>query len=342
MSAIVLRTFPLGFPWTTFDPFLFCVHHNDAYPKGNASMGPATSLAGRNIGSDFAGKDGWRMYHGDRIPGFPRHPHRGFETLTVARRGYIDHSDSLGAKARFGKGDAQWMTAGRGIVHSEMFPLLSEDTDNHGELFQIWINLPAEDKMVPPNFAMLWSEDIPRISLVDEQGKTTEVVAVAGSPEGHPVPPPPPPSSWAARPDSDLAVWTIKLAPGAHWTMPAANSGTHRTLYYFRGQGLKVAGTKLDEHCGLQVQGDVPLPLVNGEQETELLLLQGKPIDEPVSHYGPFVMNSSEEIQQAINDYRRTEYGGWPWSEDDPVHERDAGRFALHADGTKDKPGSRS
>jgi redox-sensitive bicupin YhaK (pirin superfamily) len=338
MNEIIISKFQLGFPWTTFDPFLFCVHHDDAYPAGNATMGPATSLEGRNIGSDFEGKDGWRMYHGDRVPGFPRHPHRGFETLTLARRGYVDHSDSLGARARFGRGDAQWMTAGQGIVHSEMFPLISEDTDNPGELFQIWINLPAADKMVAPNFAMLWSEDIPRISIVDGNGKTTEVVAVAGSPEGHPASPSPPPNSWANNPESDVAVWTIKLEPGAQWTMPAAKAGTARSLYYFRGEGIEIAGTQVGEHCGLQVQGDVPVSLHNGDHETELLLLQGKPIDEPVSHYGPFVMNSSAEIQQAILDYRRTEYGGWPWSEDDPVHEREQGRFAVHADGTKDQP----
>ncbi|MCU0659847.1 MAG: pirin family protein, partial [Polyangiaceae bacterium] len=106
------------------DPFLFCVHHDDAYPAGNERLGPATSLAGRNIGSDFAGKDGWNMYHGDVVPGFPQHPHRGFETVTVVRRGLVDHSDSMGARARYGGGDTQWLTAGKGIVHAEMFPLL--------------------------------------------------------------------------------------------------------------------------------------------------------------------------------------------------------------------------
>ena len=83
-------------------PFLFCAHHDDAYPAGDGQMGPAASLAGRDIGQDFAGKDGWRMYHGDVVPGFPQHPHRGFETVTLVKRGLIDHSDSLGATARFG------------------------------------------------------------------------------------------------------------------------------------------------------------------------------------------------------------------------------------------------
>ena len=84
------------------------------------------------------------------MPGFPSHPHRGFETVTYVRRGLIDHSDSLGAAARFGRGDTQWLTAGRGIVHAEMFPLLDEDGPNPLELFQIWVNLPAADKMAAP------------------------------------------------------------------------------------------------------------------------------------------------------------------------------------------------
>ena len=93
-------------------------------------MGPAVSLAGRDIGQDFSRKDGWSMYHGETVPGFPGHPHRGFETVTIVRQGLIDHSDSLGAAARFGMGDVQWLTAGRGVVHSEMFPLLDRTGPN--------------------------------------------------------------------------------------------------------------------------------------------------------------------------------------------------------------------
>ncbi|RPI61942.1 MAG: pirin family protein, partial [Lysobacterales bacterium] len=146
----ILGLAPLAFPWQTKDPFLVCVHHVDLYPRGNDRLGPAASLEGRNIGQDFAGKDGWRMYHGDVVPGFPQHPHRGFETVTFVREGYIDHSDSLGATARFGRGDVQWLTAGAGIVHSEMFPLLSPDKPNRLERFQIWVNLPSRNKMAPP------------------------------------------------------------------------------------------------------------------------------------------------------------------------------------------------
>ena len=160
MDAI-LDVRPLGFPWETFDPFLFCVHHDDAYPAGNEELGPNVSLAGRQLGSDFTIKDGFRMYHGEAVPGFPQHPHRGFETVTLVRRGLIDHSDSLGAAARFGGGDVQWMTAGKGIVHAEMFPLLEREAANPVELFQIWLNLPREDKLVEPHFkiCLLYTSD---------------------------------------------------------------------------------------------------------------------------------------------------------------------------------------
>src|SRR5690349_13563342 len=208
MDAAVAHIRPLGFPWETADPFLFCVHHDDAYPEGNERMGPRASLAGRNLGNDFVVKDGFRMYHGHVVPGFPQHPHRGFETVTIARRGHIDHSDSLGAAARFGRGDVQWVTAGSGIVHSEMFPLIDPEKPNPVELFQIWLNLPKSDKMVAPYFTMLWSRDIPRIVEQDTGGRSTEVSVIAGMLGGKKAPAPPP-QSWAARPTSDVAIYSI-------------------------------------------------------------------------------------------------------------------------------------
>ncbi|HMV65893.1 MAG TPA: pirin family protein, partial [Myxococcota bacterium] len=180
MSDPILGVRPLGFVWDTLDPFLFCVHHLDAYPAGDAGLGPAASLAGRQLGMDFEPRDGWRMYHGRRVPGFPAHPHRGFETVTILRSGWVDHSDSLGATARFGPGDAQWLTAGAGIVHAEMFPLLRADAPNPMELFQIWLNLPAADKMAPAHFSMAWSERVPRLRRVDAAGRAAEITVIAG------------------------------------------------------------------------------------------------------------------------------------------------------------------
>ncbi len=230
----ILAVRPLGFPWETDDPFLFCVHHDDGYPRGNGKMGPAASLAGRDIGQDFSRKDGWSMYHGDAVPGFPAHPHRGFETVTIVRRGLIDHSDSLGATARFGGGDVQWVTAGRGIVHSEMFPLLNVDHANPLELFQVWLNLPARSKMAEPHFTMLWREQIPRRVLRDAAGRSTEVTIVAGR-FGDAVALPPPPDSWAAQAEADVAIWLLRMEAGASLALPAAaGTGTRRTLYFFR------------------------------------------------------------------------------------------------------------
>lgn len=334
MSKLVRSIRPLGFPWETADPFLFCVHHNDAYPEGNDQLGPKASLTGRDLGQDFSGKDGWSMYHGDVVPGFPQHPHRGFETVTLVRRGYIDHSDSLGATARFGRGDAQWLTAGAGILHCEMFPLLEESKPNPVELFQIWLNLPAEDKLVPPHFAMLWGEDIPKPTFTDFAGRTTEVTVVAGELDGSRASSPPP-KSWASRSDTDVAIWSIRLAPGAMWTLPAARGeGTVRTLYFFSGPSVRVGDHTQTSHAALEVRSGVDIELqADASGECEILLLQGRPIGEPVAQRGPIVMNTPAEVNQAFADYRRTQFGGWPWAVDDPVHPRSEGRFAKHADG---------
>jgi quercetin 2,3-dioxygenase len=333
MASVVLATRPLGFPWPTSDPFLFCVHHDDAYPEGDERLAPRSSLAGRNLGQDFEGKDGWRMYHGRVVPGFPQHPHRGFETVTIVRRGFIDHSDSLGATARFGRGDVQWLTAGGGIVHSEMFPLLERDRPNPLELFQIWLNLPASDKLVAPHFAMLWDEAVPRLRAADDSGKSTEVAVIAGRLADN-RPPSPPPHSWASRPDTEVAIWSISMEAGARWVLPrTAGEETLRTLYFFRGDTLAIAGERFSSHAAIAVDSTTDVQLEAGAQPTEILVLQGKPIAEPVTAHGPFVMNTRQEIQQAIADYQRTRFGGWPWPDDAPVHARDAGRFAKHADG---------
>jgi redox-sensitive bicupin YhaK (pirin superfamily) len=331
-AALVRRVAPLGFPWAAPDPFLFCVHHVDAYPAGNERMGPEASLAGREIGDDFAGKDGWRMYHGEVVPGFPRHPHRGFETVTVVRRGLVDHSDSLGAAARYGDGDVQWLTAGGGIVHAEMFPLLDREGTNPLELFQIWLNLPRADKLASPHFTMLWGPRVPRVMARDGSGRQTEVALVAG-PLGDVEPPPPPSRSWARRREADVAIWTIRMEPGARWTLPAAAAGTSRRLYLYRGGPLRVGDRDVPGSHTIDLRPDVDGPLENGPQASEILLLQGAPIGEPVVQYGPFVMTSRAEIEEAFSDYRRTGFGGWPWPDPDPVHGRARDRFARHPDG---------
>lgn len=326
-----------GMPWPTEDPFLFCVHHDDRYPEGNAELGPAASLQGRRIGHDFEGKDGWRMYHGDVVPGFPKHPHRGFETITVVRRGLLDHSDSMGATARYGRGDAQWLTAGAGIQHAEMFPLVNRASPNPCEFFQIWLNLPRDRKMVRPYFSMLWSPQIPRREIRDEAGRATKLTVVAGR-YGDARPPAPPPDSYAATPDGDVAIWTLEMEAGAQWTLPAARAGTRRSLYFFRGTLLRAGGREVPAMHRVRLRGDRAVSLEAGSDGAQALLLQGRPIGEPVVKHGPFVMNTRSEIQQAFEDYRSTQFGGWPWDRGDPVHGATEGRFARHADGKMERP----
>lgn len=329
----------LGFQWETADPFLFCVHHEDKYPKGNDEMGPDASLDGRHIGQDFVIKDGWRMYHGAKVPGFPGHPHRGFETITVVREGMVDHSDSLGASGRYGNGDVQWMTAGKGVQHCEMFPLLHQDKENPLELFQIWLNLPKKNKMVEPHFKMLWRDSIPKQIITSDGGKT-EIEVIVGD-LGTDLAPSPAPDSWAYDKSNEVAIWNIKMDANAEWVVPKASEGINRTVYYYEGDDLSISGQTIPHYHAAEVASDQELKIKNGQGVSKLLILQGKPIEEPVVQHGPFVMNTKQEIQQAFDDYQRTRFGGWPWPRPDQVHDRLVGRFAIHADKRKDIQGEK-
>ena len=340
VNDAVIKVSPLGFPWQTSDPFLFCVYHEDFYPPGNQDMGPNDSLDGRNIGQDFTIKDGWRMYHGDKVPGFPAHPHRGFETVTVVQKGFVDHADSMGAAGRYGGGDTQWLTSGKGVQHSEMFPLLSEAKDNSLELFQIWLNLPKVNKMVEPYFTMLWKESIPKVVINDSSERKIEIEVITGEIDNC-QPPPPPPNSWAANPDNNVAIWVIKMDQEAKFALPKTESGINRCLYFYRGSSINIESNEVQVSNMIELRADVDVLLENGGDESYLLMLQGRPINEPVAHHGPFVMNDNNELQQAFADYHKTQFGGWPWPAHDQVFPRTKGRFARHADGhVEEKTGS--
>lgn len=326
----------MQFPWQTQDPFLFCAHHRDEYPEGDDGMGVRSEdLHGRNMGNDFVIKDGYRMYHGSKVPGFPYHPHRGFETITINKEGYVDHSDSLGAAGRFGAGDVQWMTAGKGVLHSEMFPLIEEEKDNPLEIFQIWLNLPKASKFVEPHFKMLWSDMVPVVSIEDDQKRVTTIDVVAGELNGTKAAAPTP-DSWAANPDNGVMVLTVRMDAHAQWTLPSTDVKVSRTIYFYRGADLTVDGTKMSEYHLAEVNANEDVDIANGGAEGYLLVLQGRPIGEPVAQHGPFVMNTQQEIFDAFEEYRKTQFGGWPWPMQEQVHDRDKGRFALHADGREE------
>jgi len=293
------------------------------------------------MGNDFVVKDGWRMYHGTAVPGFPVHPHRGFETVTVVRKGIVDHSDSLGGAGRYGHGDVQWMTAGKGIQHAEMFPLLHKEMENPLELFQIWLNLPKAKKMVDPHYTMLWDEKIPVHTEKDDAGRKTRIEILGGSIRNISAPSPAP-DSWAFNPENEVAIWYFEMEPGAVWNLPLASEGINRTLYFFEGDSMQINVTAFSSHCALELEAHLPSSVENGSSEGRFLLLQGKPIAEPVVSYGPFVMNTQAEIQQTYADYQETRFGGWPWARHDPVHGGpDLGRFARYTDGSEELPPGR-
>lgn len=334
-NKIISNIKPLGFQWETCDPFLFCVHHHDNFPPGNDQLGPAVSLQGRVLGQDFTLREGWRMYHGETVPGFPTHPHRGFETITVVLNGFVDHSDSYGAYGRYGMGDVQWMTAGAGLQHAEMFPLLKKDDSNPLELFQIWLNLPKTRKFAKPFYKMLWAEDIPVFKAEDVNERLTKIRVIAGNIDNvHSLPAAP--DSWASDPVNELGIWLITMEPNARWTMPSASFEVNRTLYFYEGSAANIEGIRIFPYHSVDLLADQPVVIENGNKEAHFLLLQGKPINEPVVQHGPFVMNTSEEIHQAFIDYRFTQFGGWPWNNYENVHPKERGRFARYEDGSEE------
>lgn len=311
------------------DPFLFCVYHKDNYPQGNEKM----EAPYPGDGMDFTPEADYRMYHGKNIPGFPSHPHRGFETITATMEGIIDHADSVGNAGRYGNGDVQWMTAGKGVVHSEMFPLIQQDAPNPLRLFQIWLNLPAKSKFVDPGFAMFWNTNVPKVMVAD--GVLVTLWAGTGY-FGVNDNNAPPKDSWAADPANDVAVMHIVLQPGSSLTLPKANQGgsINRSLFYVEGESnvLAVDGQQVEDKVAIEVDAAKVIQLVVSNDATtpsELLLLQGRPIGEPVAQRGPFVMNKQAEVFQAYMDYERTKFGGWPWPREDMVFDPDKKRFAL-------------
>jgi len=313
----------LTFPFPCLDPFLFCAWHIDDFPPGNDAM-EAPRLGN---GADFDSDAPYRMYHGEKVPGFPQHPHRGFETMTCTLQGLTDHTDSLGNAGRYGNGDLQWMTAGRGIVHGENFPLINQDGPNLLRMFQIWLNLPKARKLCTPTFVMHWAEQIKTV----EQADGARIKVFAGQfadAKGLP----PPPDSWAVDPNNEVAVWHVELPPGARVVLPAARIGreANRRVFLYDSPAVTVDGQRVSGKHYVTLHADAATTIVNDSNEpTGFLMLQGRPIKEPVAQRGPFVMNTNAEIMQTMMEYQKTQFGGWPWTDDAVIFPRDKPRFAL-------------
>lgn len=310
---------PIQFRLDLKDPFIFCAHHIDHYPKANAEMGPATPALNKE----------YNMYYGEVVPGFPEHPHTGFETITLVERGTVDHFDSLGNAGRYAAGDVQWLTTGNGVEHCEMFPLIDQEHDNPLELFQIWFNSSPEQKKQPADYKMLWREQIPHVISNDGQ---VDLRIISGS-YANTAALDRPPHSWAAPAENRVNIYLITLAAGAEVTIPATTATSTRFCYFYQGSQLTVSRETIAMKHLVELQPDVEIQLQAGDQEARILWLEGEPIGAPVAMRGPFVLNSDEELNAAFRRYRETQFGGWPWPSPAPVFEREQVRFATYNGG---------
>ena len=230
----------------------------------------------------------------DYIAGFPSHPHRGFETVTYMLDGHMLHEDHLGHRGDLHSGGAQWMTAGRGIIHSEM----PQQEGGRMRGFQLWINLPAREKMKPAAYRDIQPEAIPQADLPG--GGRARVIAGTLELEGESL----------AGPIQGLSTAPlfidVMLPPGGRFAHPIA-AAHNAFVYPYEGElavGPAGAARRLKSHeAGLLSSGD-RLELAAGEEGARFILLAAQPLGEPVAQYGPFVMNTREEIEQAIDDYQ--------------------------------------
>ena len=310
---------PVQFRLDLKDPFIFCAHHLDQYPKANADMGPATPAINKE----------YNMYYGDVVPGFPEHPHTGFETITLVERGTVDHFDSLGNAGRYAAGDVQWLTTGNGVEHCEMFPLIDQEKENPLELFQIWFNSSPEQKKQAADYKMLWREQIPHVTSDNGQ---VDLRVISGSYKNT-VALDRPPHSWAAPAENRVNIYLITLAAGAEVTIPATTTTSTRFCYFYQGSQLTVSRETIAMKHLVELQPDVEIQLQAGDQEARILWLEGEPIGAPIAMRGPFVLNTPEELDAAFKRYRETQFGGWPWPSEAPVFEKSQPRFATYNGG---------
>lgn len=338
---MILEKGTIAFSLKTQNPFVATMYHVDHYPKGNGKCGPIVGKPYSRDG-DFGSNSDWHMYYGTDVPGFPAHPHRGFETITIVLQGTVDHTDGLGSMGRYSDGDVQWMTAGRGLQHAEMFPLLNTDKENPLKLFQIWLSLDREHRMVEPDYRMLWREDIPKVEVYDERGKRTVITVIAGEVAGRKAPPPTQ-HSWANNADNHLSIHLITMESGASYTIGGVSPTLRRSIYLYEGDEIAIEHTTLKNKEYAFTDGMTDTTITNsGRQAAEILLLESEPIDEPIIARGAYVMTTEEEIMQARIDFRETRFGGWPFFDGEVYHRADQKRFAKYGDLSFEYPDIRS
>lgn len=243
---------------------------------------------------DYAGP--YTFAPSDTPRGVGQHPHRGFETVTIVYEGEVAHRDSTGAGGTIGPGDVQWMTAASGILHEEFHTPEFSRRGGTLDMVQLWVNLPARDKMGAPGYQTLLDADIPSVDLPDGAGR---VRVIAGHFDGHAGP---------ARTHTPMDVWDIRLRQGHHAELPVADGRT-LALVVLKGTVRINGGQPVGEAQLVTFDRSGEDVFVDADSDATVLLLSGEPIDEPVVGYGPFVMNSQAEIAQAVNDFNSGRFG---------------------------------
>ncbi|MCL2032652.1 MAG: pirin family protein [Methanomassiliicoccaceae archaeon] len=338
ISGPVIKRQHLKLHWDAEDPFVFVSHHTDDYPKGNAQQAPPLhEIGGRDLGRDYKKIFGFRMYHGKVVPGFPMHAHWGYETVTVPEIGFIDHFDSLGNQGRYGFGDVQWVSAGSMYLHDEMYPLAYDDQRNPNDITQIMINLPLKDKGSSPEVKMMWSEHIPIIKGKDEEGRDYSVKVIAGDFGGaHAISPND--VSWAADKEHHVRILLIRMSPGSAITLPAVSPTVNRNLYFIGDGTVMIGGEEYEASQRFKLDGNKDVTFVNGDSDGTYWLLEGEPIGEKMSSFGPVILDNDKKVREAMNFIRANEFSSWPWDLIDKFHPKGTGRFIRFSDGREEIP----
>ncbi len=328
----VQKIVDINIHWSGDDPFTFVSHHHDTYPKGNSQMAPPIDLIrGRNLGRDYQERFGFRMYHGRVVPGFPMHAHWGYETITIAEKGFVDHFDTEKNYGRYGNGDVQWTLASSRYEHCEMYPLIDQENENPVHITQIMINLPLDRKNGENHVNNVWAEDVP----VFEKDGTT-VTLYCGEFDGKKTYSPNP-GSYASS-ENSVRILKIEMEPGSSFMLDALAEGIDRNVYYTSGKEADMDGTKVGPNHRFKMKRKTSLEITNGPEESEFWILEGKPIGEKQAAFGPVILKDLDEVRAGMDEIRIKEFQEWPWGLMDVTNPIEMGRELHRADGSVERP----
>ena len=271
------------------------------------------------------------MYHGKVVPGFPMHAHWGYETITLAEIGYVDHFDNMGIEGRFGFGDVQWVCASSRYSHCEMYPLADQENRNPNDITQIMLNLPNEMKNGENSVNTVWAQDVKTAS---GDGWTAKVICgsfggeSATSPSG---------LSWSHG-DNGVRIVRFAMEPGSKLEIDPAVEGASRNLYFVSGKDATVMGVPVEAENRLKILENREVSIENGGEPSVFWLLEGRPIGQKMASFGPVYLPTLKEVRAGLDEIRLNEYDEWPWGVIDRAQPVGTGRFIRYPDGTEMRP----